>query len=226
VSGVVVAETMRRHLTSIAFWSFLALLAIFAMGGGNMGGGRMWPMLVLALAVVTGGGVIGPEFSSGTLQLILVKPVNRAVYLLSRVAGVVAITWLAAVAAAGFEAAGAALDGRTQWTAIGIALSSSFADSLLIVALLAFFGSVTRAYYNVVIWVGAQLLLLILLAFGARRFPPELLKAIRWVHGNLFPETPSGFDRNWLLLVACNAAIALLLACLAFRNREVPYGAD
>ena len=37
--------------------------------------------------LITGCGPIGPEFSSGTLQLILVKPINRATYLLSRVAG-------------------------------------------------------------------------------------------------------------------------------------------
>ena len=29
-----------------------------------------------------------------------------------------------------------------------------------------------------------------------------------------------------MLMVLANAAVALVLACLAFRQREVPYGAD
>lgn len=227
MSGVVVGETMRRHFTSIAFWSFMALFAMMSLGAGNMGGQRIWPALVVALAIVTGAGVIGPEFSSGTLQLILVKPINRAVYLLSRVAGVIALLCIVAVVGAAAEAAGAAIDGRApQWSAMGVALLNSFADSTLIVSLLALFGSFTRAYYNVGLWFGGQMLLLILIALAARKFPPALLTAIRHVQSNLYPDAPPRFDRDWLLLVLSNAAIALVLACLLFRNREVPYGAD
>jgi hypothetical protein len=54
-----------------------------------------------------------------------------------------------------------------------------------------------------------------------------VIGALRTIQDNLYPETPLvPFDRNWLLKVFSNAAIALLLACLIFRRREVPYGAD
>jgi ABC-type transport system involved in multi-copper enzyme maturation permease subunit len=226
MSGVVVMETMRRHVTSIAFWSAIALICMFAMGIGNLGGVRVWPELVWVFAIATGASVIGPEFSSGTLQLILVKPISRAVYLLSRVAGVVLVAWLAAIVAGGFEAAGVAIDGAPQWREIAVAVLNSFADTVLIVSLLALLGSLTRAYYNVAIRLGAQVLLMIVMASGARKFPAALTSALRSVQHNLFPDTPPGFDRNWLLLITSNAAIALVLACLVFRNREVPYGAD
>lgn len=226
MNGVVIAETLRRHFTSIAFWSFMALFAMISLGTGNMDANRSWPALTFALAIVTGAGVIGPEFSSGTLQLILVKPVNRAVYLLSRVAGVVALCIVAAIGAVG-EAAGAAINGRTpQWTGMGIAYLNSFADSLFIVSLLALLGSFTRAYYNVGLWFGLQMLLLLFISIGTSKFPTPVLNAFRWVQNNLYPNTPSRFDRDWLLLVLSNAAIALVLACLAFRSREVPYGTD
>jgi hypothetical protein len=51
-------------------------------------------------------------------------------------------------------------------------------------------------------------------------------RGLRVVDHNLFPELPPGLDAAWTLMVLSNAAIALLLACLAFRRREVPYGAD
>ncbi|HYO77207.1 MAG TPA: hypothetical protein VE010_12145, partial [Thermoanaerobaculia bacterium] len=141
MSGVVIAETVRRHLTNVTFVSFAIVLALIAIGVSQYGQpGSAWPGFVVLLAVVTGAGVIGPEFSSGTLQLILVKPINRAVYLLSRVAGVVLLVWSAAAIAALCEIAGRAVDGEVPWSAIGTSLASSMGDTLLVCALLALFG--------------------------------------------------------------------------------------
>jgi hypothetical protein len=226
VSGVVIGETVRRHVTSVAFGSFIALLAIVAFGVAAMGGERMWPGLVALLAIIIGASVVGPEFSSGTLQLILVKPVNRAVYLVSRAAGVVAVAWMAGGLAAVCEIAGRATEGTPDLRMIGVALVNTFGDAFLIVALLALFGSFTRAYYNVVLYFGMQLFLAVVLGAGARKLPVSVISAINWIQRNVFPDAPPRFDRDWLLLVACNGAIALLLACVVFRNREVPYGAD
>ncbi len=226
MSGIVVAETIRRHLTSVWYLMDLALLSIVAMGIAAMQGNRAWPGLVVLLAIVAGAGVIGPEFSSGTLQLILVKPVNRAVYLVSRVAGVLAIVWIAAVIAAIFEVLGTLIGRSPDYRQLGVAVLNTGGDTLLIVALLALFGSFTRAYFNVVLYFGMQFLLVLLLGVGQRRFPADVIRAINWIQSNVFPDAPPRFDRDWLLLVACNAALALVLACLCFRNREVPYGAD
>ena len=56
---------------------------------------------------------------------------------------------------------------------------------------------------------------------------PSVIGTLHTIHDNVYPDPPLvPFDRNWLLKVFGNAAAALLLACLIFRRREVPYGAD
>lgn len=229
MSGVVYAETVRRHVASLAYWGYLALVVIVAAGMSRFNSpAAMWPTLVSLLAIIAGAQLIGPEFSSGTLQLILVKPVTRAAYLLSRVAGAVSVAVLAAMIAGAVE-----LLCRALWLqplharAIGAAVLGSAAESLLAVALLAFFGSFTRAYFNVAIYVVLQVALGVGLAVaGLARRLPFVQQGLQQIMNNLYPEAPRVVDGRWMLLVLSNAAVALVLACLFFRRREVPYGAD
>lgn len=229
MSEVVYGETVRRHLTSVAFLGYLGFLVIVALGTSRFNSpAAMWPTLVALLAIVAGSQPIGPEFSSGTLQLILVKPVTRSAYLLSRVAGVATAVTLAAAVACAAELVGRALSSqRLAVEVLGTALFHSAIDSLFTVALLTFFGSFTRAYFNVAIFLVLQVGLGI--AMGIARMArtwPILPRILDQVNRNLFPEPPGTLDVQWLLLVLSNAAVALVLACLLFRRREVPYGAD
>lgn len=241
MNRVVIVETVRRHVTNVGYIAFLAFLVIVSLAVSVFNQPAAgWPTLVTLLALIAGSGVIGPEFSSGTLQLILVKPVNRAVYLLSRVAGVVLVVWLATAVAALCELAGRAIwgEGRLPARQIGEALLNSGTDTILIVALLALLGSLTRAYFNVAVYVLGMVGLAVggtLLAFvrqtqtAVGRFLNEhtaIERGLSVIERNLFPDLPPRLDAAWTLLVLSNAAIALLLACLAFRRREVPYGAD
>jgi ABC-type transport system involved in multi-copper enzyme maturation permease subunit len=227
VNAGVIGETLRRHLTSVAVVSYIALLAIVGAGmsySNQPTGG--WTSLASLLAIILGCGPIGPEFSSGTLQLILVKPVKRSTYLLSRVTGVVLVVWIAATVACVSSIAASLLSGRTvPWEPLGNALLGSLAGTLLTVSLLTLLGSLTRAYFNAALYIGIQILLSIVAALIARRFP-DVVKGIQVIQDNLFPDTPPSFDRQWLMIVLSNAAVALVLACLVFRRREVPYGAD
>jgi ABC-type transport system involved in multi-copper enzyme maturation permease subunit len=226
MSAIVIRETMRRHLTNIGYIIFVVLLAIVAFGVARFDRpGSVWPSLIWLLAVIAGCGPIGPEFSSGTLQLVLVKPVNRSAYLLSRVAGVVAVIWIAALVAFAAESIGRLIwHGPLPWTA----LVNTLTDSILVVALLTLLGSVTRAYFNVAIFMALQFGISITIGILGmiRSAPPQIARALGVIDHNLFPDAPPRIDRNWILLVLSNAAVALLLACFAFRNREVPYGAD
>lgn len=240
MNRVVIAETLRRHVTNGAYLAFVALLAIVALGSSAFDKpAAAWPSLVTLLAFITGCGPIGPEFSSGTLQLILVKPVNRATYLLSRVAGVVLAVWAAAVVAALLELAGRAIWGEGVPAAIiGSTLLNVAADTILTVSLLTLLGSLTRAYFNIAIYfvamIGFSMLTFVLgLIRQSRnavgRFLNEHIaieRGLSIVDKNLFPDLPPGLDGPWVLMVLANAAVALVLACLAFRRREVPYGAD
>jgi ABC-type transport system involved in multi-copper enzyme maturation permease subunit len=207
----------------------MAFIAIVSFGTASFSApASSWPSLVGLLAVVAGCTPIGPEFSSGTLQLILVKPVKRSAYLLSRVAGVILVTWVAALIGFTSELLGRAIMSQpiaieTQQTAL---LNTSI-EAVLTVSLLVLLGSLTRAYFNVAIYITLQIALGMTIAFAAagRRWP-AVSRALEQVMNNLYPEAPRSLDSKWLLLVLSNAAIALLLACLIFRRREVPYGAD
>ena len=239
MNRVVIEETMRRCMT-IAFGAYLGLLAIIAFGTSAFDRpGSVWPSLVALLAFIIGCTPIGPEFSAGTLQLILTKPVNRSTYLLSRVTGIVLVVWGAAIVACACEIIGRAIWAHTMRIEFVIAaLVNSFADTVLICALLVLLGSLTRAYFNVAIYFVLMIGLnvsqgIIAMMRGSRGAMGDWLRnnnlpdrVIAFIDQNLFPDRPPVLDRDWLLLVLSNAAIALVLACFAFRNREVPYGAD
>lgn len=226
MSWVVVEETVRRHGRNVGVVAFLLVLAMFGFTGAIASRpAAAWPTFVTIFAIVTGCAIIGPEFSSGTLQLILVKPINRAVYLVSRVMGVLLVVWFAALLGFACEAAARAYAETVPWKPLGVALLNSMISSTLVVALLAFLGSLTRAYFNVAAFWALQILLGGLLALQ-RKLPSSVVAALNFLQRNLFPDTPARIDRDWMLLVLGNAAIVLVLGCVAFCRREVPYGAD
>jgi len=237
MNGTVIAETVRRHVTNVFYIALLLLLMMIGFGVASFNTpGAVWPSLIGLLAIITGAGLIGPEFSSGTLQLIVSRPLRRSGYLLSRVAGVITIIAIAATLAFLTESATRLLRG-THLVPTAI-LVNLIAVSLSTCALLAFFGSVTRAYFNVGIYLflqvsfsaGEGILALVRGRGGAMgeflRARPEIETSIAAVDQLLFPEVISRFDTAWLVRVLLVAAIALVLACIAFNRREVPYGAD
>lgn len=248
MSGVVVVETVRRHLTRLAFVVILLMIVVIALAGSQIDDSTawMWPSLISLLMLVVGAQLIGPEFSSGTLQLILSKPIGRSSYLLSRVAGVALVVWLVVWLCYATEMIGRLADGTAgehveRLTAASVNLSL---EAILVLSLLALFGTFTRAYFNIALYLVLQITIGMLIGalnamqrladptsfFGAvGRFlseHPGIVKSVVTVDRNLFPDPPRALDAGWTMLVLSNAAVALLLACLVFRRREVPYGAD
>lgn len=228
-SRVVIEETIRRHVTDLVYITYVAFMAIVAVGVSQFGPpAAMWPTLVGLLTIITGCGPIGPEFSSGTLQLILVKPINRATYLLSRVAGVLCVIWLAALVAFACEVIGRLAKGEVPWQVMGTTLLNTVVGTILTVSLLTLFGSLSRAYLNVAFYMILQIALSVvpsLLGLAGNRFA-AISRGIVVINQNLYPSATPGLHWWWLLLVLSNASVALVLACFVFRSREVPYGAD
>lgn len=245
MSLVVVAETLRRHLGHLGYIAALLILIIIvammaAMGAPGQGGYQ----LVGLFALIAGCQLIGPEFSSGTLQLILSKPIGRSSYLIGRVVGVVLSIWVAIVVIFTSDIIGHLIAGTPiVWSASASAALVSALKVLLVCALLALFGSFSRSYVNIGIYLGGQIVLsmtsgLLGMMRGAvsgemgvigafLRAHPGVLEGLHAVESNLFPDAPSTpFDRNWILMMVCNATVAVLLACVIFSRREVPYGAD
>jgi hypothetical protein len=240
---VVVVETLRRHVTSVGYGCFIVLAALIATGSAlTTGNLSSWQGLTTLLILIIGSQLIGPEFSAGTLQLVIAKPVNRSAYLLSRVAGVVLAGWAGLWVPFAVSVVVRMLNhGIDDWTGtLAMPVNRSLA-MILICALLVFFGSFTRSYFNVAIYmvtnVGISTVIGILGMLGQGRdvfgwvgrfiaANPGIVAALRAIDRNLFPDPPSGFDVQWAALVLSNAAVAIFCACLLFNRREVPYGAD
>lgn len=244
MSLVVIAETVRRHFAHLGYIIALLLLIVIVVTAGAIGSPSAPYEMIGLFALIAGCQLIGPEFSSGTLQLILSKPINRSSYLLSRVAGVVLAIWVAIIVMFGSDVVGRLIAGTpVAWrSALAAALVSAL-KVLFICSLLALLGSFSRSYVNIGIYIAAQILLPMISGLlnmmknavsgemgtiGAfLREHPGLLKALATISSNLFPDTPMiPFDRNWIVMLLCNASVALLLACVIFSRREVPYGAD
>jgi ABC-type transport system involved in multi-copper enzyme maturation permease subunit len=239
----VVAETVRRNLLSPGFIVFMAFVCVIAVGTTYLTGSPgSWQTFLGLIVIVTGAQLIGPEFSSGTLQLILVRPINRSVYVVSRWTGAALTILVAILIALAADAITMMSLGTVPWRPMLASATNRFADALLVCALLAFFGSFLRSYFNVAVLFMLQIGLGFLLDAIEEMRPgmtgmigwlvtffnshPAVGKAIAAVARNLYPARPSDFNMDYYLLILSNTAVALLLTCLIFRRREVPYGAD
>jgi len=240
VNAAVIAETVRRHVSSIGFVSFVVFVALIGLfASGFAAPGSMWPSLVALLSIITGSAIIGPEFSTGALQLIVSKPIRRSVYVLSRVAGVFLSVALAAIVGLTAEVTGRLLrEGTAPWPRLGAVFGGALAVSLLAIALLTFLGSLTRSYFNAAIYIGVEAALnATLVVFGTLRVRgigfgaflahhPGIERGLTTVDDVLYASVPGELTAQFLIRVLVTVAVALVLACVAFERREVPYGAD
>jgi ABC-type transport system involved in multi-copper enzyme maturation permease subunit len=245
VSFVVIAETVRRHFAHLGYIAALLVLIVIVVMMTAIGAPAHAPYEMISLfTLIAGCQLIGPEFSKGTLQLILSKPVGRSTYLVSRVLGVVLALWVAILVVFASDIIGRLIVGTPiTWRITLSTMLVAALHTLLVCALLAFFGSFSRSYVNVGVYLGGQILFSMILSvltmmkgavsgemgkIGAiLREHPAVIETFGAIHLNLFPDDPAvPFDRNWILMMLCNASVALLLACVIFSRREVPYGAD
>jgi hypothetical protein len=199
----------------------------------------MWPSLVGLLAIITGSAIIGPEFSTTALQLVVSKPISRSIYLLSRVAGVFASVVIAALLALGAEAGGRLLRADAMpWPRLMTAFAGALIASLLTIAILTCLGSMTRSYLNAAIYLGSEAVLSATEAIlGTLRVRhdaignfldryPVIERSLVNVDNVLFASPPTELTPRWVASVVLTATVALVLACAAFERREVPYGSD
>ena len=236
MSAVVFAETVRRHLTSAGYLAFLAFIAITGIFVATFRTpGALWPSLISALAIVTGSAIVGPEFTTGALQLIVSKPVARHAYVLGRVAGVWAATGLAAAIALFAEVLTRLMIGAPlSLPRLLEIFTSELIVALLAIAFLTLLGSVTVSYFNVAIYLGLQFAFFISESItGAIRVRnafiaahPGILQSLVAIDDTLFPSVPPELTVAWMLRNGALIFVALSLACLAFQRREVPYGSD
>src|SRR5438105_846448 len=208
------AETLRRHFAHLGYIAALLVLIVIVVTMSAIGAPAQAPYEMISLfTLIAGCQLIGPEFSKGTLQLILSKPVGRSTYLVSRVAGVVIAIWAAIIVMFASDIAGRLIVGTpiTWRTALATMLAAAL-KTLLVCALLAFLGSFSRSYVNVGIYIGGQILLSMLFGLlsvmknavsgemgkiGALlREHPAVLETFGSIRRKVFPDDPAiPFDR-------------------------------
>src|SRR5438270_1089419 len=212
------AETLRRHFAHLGYVSTLLVLIVIVMSMTAIAAPAPTPYEIIGLfTLVVGCQLIGPEFSKGTLQLILSKPVGRSTYLVSRVVGVVLAIWFAILVMFASEVIGRLIVGTPiTWRAALAAVLVTALKALLVCCLLAFFGSFSRSYVNAGIYIGGQILLSMVFGLlsvmknavsgemgkiGAMLCEhPAVLESFGAIRGNLVPDNPAiPFDRNWTL---------------------------
>jgi hypothetical protein len=155
------------------------------------------------------------------------------------VAGVLAVVCLAAAAGLCAESLTRLISGaEVPWRRLADAFGGAVLESFLAIALLTLLGSVTRAYFNAAIYVTTQIVLSIAESLlGVIRVKghaagqylqhhPAIERSLAGVGDFLFPDAPQELHWLWVLRLLAAAGTALLLACLAFGRREVPYSAD
>jgi len=118
------------------------------------------------------------------------------------------------------------------WQRLGEVFAGELLVAFLAIALLTFLGSVTRSYFNAAIYIGAQAALSVgaallgLARLGGNAYVPKIQLAVAEVDNVLFTSLPPMLNAAWVARTLAVAAIAIVLACLAFERREVPSGAD
>lgn len=236
-------------LSVMRSWGFrlygVVLLVVSVYGGIESSHEKLWSWYMLIAVVVLGAQLIGPEISSGTIQLFIVRPITCSSYLLSRVVGTYCVLTGAFAACAAVQIAtrlGTDGSGTMSWRLLLANAAANYLEALYFVALISLFGALTRKFYNVACFGGFIL--------GVSQGPPAMRDVVEWsgafrpvatfvikhpglvssffvLRREILP-TMSGVLLSPALIVSVvsNVTIVLFLACVAFGRREFPYGAD
>ncbi len=217
----VILETLRRNLRSLYYRAFfgvtiaMAAVLTWAFGSPQSGGFAYLGMFLAAQ-------ILGPEISSGSIQIVLMRPVGRAQYLLGRFIGVflaaMILYWAASLTAL------AVAVGRGGDVVVSdhlVRALSGATQIAFIMALLVLFSTFARSYFNVVLLLLYMMLIVPLNAWLGIHAPA----ISRMVMKNLFAHI-SPYAGGDYLLVLSNTLIVLLLSAVVLSRRQFPYGAD
>ena len=223
----------------------VVLLGASVYGGIEPIHEKMWFGYMLIAVIVLGAQLIGPEISSGALQLLMVRPITCSSYLLSRVIGTYCVLIGAFTVCTAVQiVTRLGTEGRsgTPFRLLLVNSAANCLEAMYFVALLALFGALTRKFYNVACF-GAFIL-------AVSQGPAALRDVVQWSGTfrpiGAFVATHPGLVSSFFVLkheilptmsgrllrpalivtVVSNVALVLFLACLAFRGRELPYGGD
>jgi ABC-type transport system involved in multi-copper enzyme maturation permease subunit len=229
---------LRQKLGSLGTTIALGVLAL--MSGLNYSYGGKAGFTVVIAVFVMASGLVARDASSGALQMVLVRPVPRASYLLGRFLGAVTLLagFIVAAVLVGFllDSAARAFGWHPggdsfPWRLTLQSALSDLLDGVLLVSILLFFSTFLRGLGDILAFVLASLVLSLLPRFAEALHHPEISRFIGSIRANLFPEIPTQLSGGrfpfpvagaWMLALAAY----ITLACLVFNRREFSYGTD
>jgi ABC-type transport system involved in multi-copper enzyme maturation permease subunit len=226
---------LRQRFTSPARLALLALVCVFPLGGAAITGQMaLLGGIAAPIALILAAGAVGQDISSGTLQLLLVRPVTRPSYLLHRwlavfigafglclfvfALGIFALV-LRSMAPPALDVARLVLDAATTTAgyAAVIVMLSTLAGGIGDLAIYAGVFFVSQAIMGVAMFQRWQ----------------WLMRVSQEIQGVLGPSIPwawigSGATPPWFAIVAWASTVTLALAVAIARlnRRELSYAAD
>lgn len=173
--------------------------------------------------------LIGPEWHGTVLQLILIRPVRRADYVVSRYLGGLLATWMLYVIPSALQNPIAAWrhlprNGSAVWISFG----NHFSDSALMIALMVFLGCFARSYEHVIYYWVIRIAVNLLTTLDQFPNAPMSFRSIAAVlDRNLFPTfSYTHFQHGVVLTALSNAALCLLAACWVSTRRDLTYAGE
>lgn len=226
---------LRQRFTSPMRLALLVLFTLFPLGGAAiMGTLEVFSNLAGPIAILLAAGAIGQDVSSGTLQLLLVRPVTRPSYVLNR--------WLAAVMGAVGIVCSLLVLGTlimflrgTPPTAMVLvrmlleAVSDAAGTAAVIVAL----SSLVGGLGDLALYFGSMIVLQMLNALAMFKHWDWLARACSELNGVLSPDLSfawlsSGLSPSPFMFVsfASTVTLALAVAITRLNRRELSYASE
>jgi len=234
MNATLVAAFLRQRFTSPMRVGLLLIVTVFPLGAAIFAN-DLAPLAgpASAIALILSAGAIGQDVSSGTLQLLLVRPVSRPSVLLHR--------WLASViAAVGITivllllATVALLAHKTQPNALDLVrmvleAACSAAGSAAVMVMLS---TLVGGLGDVALFFAALILSQMLEVLGTFQHWDWLVRACAEVHGVLSPQLSwewmlHGTPPSWFALAswASTVTLALAVGIARLNRRELSYAA-
>lgn len=188
---------------------------------------RVW---LFVATVLIGSLALGPDTGRGLVQLVLVRPVSRAEYVLSRFAAALCAIMLLIAASAAGHVSGAIGSHGGHISDFLWEHAAAAVDASVDVAVLVFFGSFTTSYLNIPCYGALRILLPSLSAPLGQWLSPESwqFRILASIQASVMPRArPDAVTFYGDLHAALAASAAFLfLAVVIFGRRELPYASD
>jgi ABC-type transport system involved in multi-copper enzyme maturation permease subunit len=236
VNATIILATLRQRFTSPMRLVLLAMFLSFSMmpillspAAGFMGlGACYWYALVLAA------GAIGQDLSSGTLQLLLARPVTRAQYVFSRWAALSAGTLLVVLLQVVVAAPLLVLRGASPpWHELPLLLANDALEAMGMVSVMTLLSTLVPGIGDLGLLALAFISAQVMEGIGGFKGWAALVRAAEELQHALKPSFDlaplfQGVPVSWLELVSYLSTVTLCLAIavMVLNRRELSYASS